>query len=63
MCAGPESLNSLYAAGMVSFMHSSDSNDDDDIVVPEAAVYESSSGGISDTRNDLLEKGETRRTA
>ena len=54
-----ESINSLDAAGIASFMQSSTSDDDDDMAAPDAAVYDSSSGGIIDTLNGLLEKGET----
>jgi len=53
------SLNSMDAAGITAFMQSSTSDDDDDMAAPAAAVYESSSGGIIDTLNGLLEKGET----
>ena len=50
-----ESINSLDAAGIASFMQSSTSDDDDDMAAPDAAVYESSSGGIIDTLNGLLD--------
>jgi len=53
------SLNSMDAAGIASFMQSSTDDDDSDAGAPEAAAYESSSGGIIDTLNGLLEKAET----
>jgi len=53
------SLNSMDAAGITAFMQSSSSDDDDDTGAPDAAVYESSSGGIIDTLNGLLEKAQT----
>jgi chromosome segregation ATPase len=53
------SINSMDAAGITAFMQSSSSDDDDDMGAPDAAVYESHSGGIIDTLNGLLEKGET----
>merc|ERR1719157_439223 len=49
----------MDAAGITAFMQSSSGDDDDDMGAPDAAVYESSSGGIIDTLNGLLEKGET----
>jgi len=51
------SINSMDAAGITSFMQSTDS-DDDEAGAPDAAVYESHSGGIIDTLNGLLEKAE-----
>jgi len=53
------SINSMDAAGITSFMQSSDDDDDSDAGAPDAAVYESHSGGIIDTLNGLLEKAET----
>ena len=53
------SINSMDAAGIASFMQSSADDDDSDMAAPDAAVYESSSGGIIDTLNGLLEKAET----
>jgi len=53
------SINSMDAAGITAFMQSSSSDDDDDMGAPDAAVYEIHSGGIIDTLNGLLEKGET----
>jgi len=53
------SIGSMDAAGITAFMQSSSGDDDDDMGAPDAAVYESSSGGIIDTLNGLLEKGET----
>merc|ERR1719230_1620608 len=44
-------------------MQSSTSDDDDDAGAPAAAVYESHSGGIIDTLNGLLEKGQTQLDA
>jgi chromosome segregation ATPase len=57
------SLNSMDAAGITAFMQQSSSDDDDDAGAPDAAVYESHSGGIIDTLNGLLEKGETQLNA
>jgi len=57
------SINSMDAAGITAFMQSSTSDDDDDMGAPDAAVYESHSGGIIDTLNGLLEKGETQLNA
>jgi hypothetical protein len=57
------SINSMDAAGITAFMQSSTSDDDDDAGAPDAAVYESHSGGIIDTLNGLLEKGETQLNA
>merc|ERR1719329_2046050 len=41
------SINSMDAAGITSFMQSSDEDDDSESGAPDAAVYESHSGGIS----------------
>ena len=52
------SVNSMDAAGITSFVQSSDDDDDDDDSdsgAPDAAVYGNHSGGIIDTLNDLLE--------
>merc|ERR1719162_2782860 len=49
----------MDAAGITAFMQSSSDDDDSEMGAPDAAVYESSSGGIIDTLNGLLEKGET----
>jgi len=50
----------MDAAGITASMQSSTSDDDDDdMAAPDAAVYGSSSVGILDTLNGLLEKGET----
>jgi chromosome segregation ATPase len=53
------SINSMDAAGITSFMQSSNDDDDSDAGAPDAAVYESHSGGILDTLGGLLEKAET----
>merc|ERR1719375_698777 len=52
------SINSMDAAGITSFMQSTQQDSDDDTGAPDAAVYESHSGGIIDTLNGLLEKAE-----
>merc|ERR1719329_1338271 len=49
----------MDAAGITAFMQSSSDDDDSEMGAPDAAVYESHSGGIIDTLNGLLEKGET----
>ena len=49
------SINSMDAAGITSFVQSSDGDDDSDSGAPDAAVYEKHSGGIIDTLNGLLE--------
>merc|ERR1719158_1520157 len=53
----------MDAAGITAFMQSSTDDSDDDAGAPDAAVYESHSGGIIDTLNGLLEKGETQLNA
>jgi len=57
------SINSMDAAGITSFMQSSDEDDDSESGAPDAAVYESHSGGIIDTLNGLLEKAENQLNA
>merc|ERR1719215_1610571 len=57
------SINSMDAAGITSFMQQTTDDSDDDAGAPDAAVYESHSGGIIDTLNGLLEKGETQLSA
>jgi hypothetical protein len=56
-------INSMDAAGITSFMQQTTDDDDSDAGAPDAAVYESHSGGIIDTLNGLLEKGETQLSA
>ena len=53
------SINAMDAACIDSFMQSSKIDADDDMVAPDAGVYGSSSGGIIDTLNGLLERGDT----
>ena len=53
------SINAMDATCIASFMQSSTIDADDDMVAPDAGVYESASGGIIDTLNGLLERGET----
>ena len=53
------SINAMDAACIASFMQSSTIDADDGMAAPDAGVYESSSGGIIDTLNGLLERGET----
>merc|ERR1719337_230968 len=51
------------ASALSSFVQTTNDDDDDEAGAPDAAVYESHSGGIIDTLNGLLEKGETQLNA
>jgi len=58
-----EALSSADAAKLTALLQSSDSakDEDEDMGAPAGAVYTSSSGGIIDTLNDLLEKATAQR--
>merc|ERR1719327_241034 len=51
-------LSSADATRLTALVQSSQSSDDDAVGAPDAAVYESQSGNIVDTLEDLLDKAE-----
>lgn len=59
MMVQAESLSSADAHKLTALVQTVQRSDDDDSGAPDPAAYESQSGGVIDTMNDLLEKAQT----